>query len=91
MDLDKRDGCLPETCVTVLATRLTNTATMKNNIDHENSVLFLPRKVRSGARCPSKTKPRIACGIYRKAEGACANVALLAEQMSLDTAIVAGR
>lgn len=48
-----------------------------------------PEKFGPARRCPSKTKPRIACGIYRKAEAACANVTLLAEQMSLDTAIVA--
>lgn len=65
---------------------------MENNIDYENSVLFLSRKVRPRALpFENKTENRMreSTVCYRKAEGACANVALLAEQMSLDTAIVA--
>lgn len=63
---------------------------MKNNIDYENNVLFLSRKVRPRSLpFENKTENRMRnLPCYRKAEGACANVALLAEQMSLDTAIV---
>jgi len=65
---------------------------MKNNIDYENSVLFLSRKVQPRAAALRKQNGESyakSTGCYREAEGTCANVTLLAQQMSLDTAIVA--
>lgn len=63
---------------------------MKNNIDYENNVLFLFRKVRSRAVLRKQNRESYAGSTmcYRKAQNACANVTML-EQMSLDTAIVA--
>lgn len=87
---DKRDKCFPAR--TILVTRLTNTGTMKNNIDYENNVLSLSRKVRPREAALRKQNRESYAGstvCYRKAQGACANVTVLAEQMSLDTAIVA--
>jgi len=63
---------------------------MKNNIDYENNVLFLSRKVRPRAALRKQNRESYAESTvcYRKAQGTCANVTVLAEQMSLDTAIV---
>lgn len=80
----------PGNRATILVMRLTNTGTMKNNIDYENSVIFVPKSssARAALRKQNGESYAESTVCYRKAKGPCANVALLAEQMSLDAAIV---